>query len=110
MTESLVETQNQLEKTTRDKISLIADLHATRGHADICDIDYGKVMSHFTVLVTFTVLIAFIVLITFTVLITFVVLITFIVLITFTVLITFVVLITLYYGHIESVMSISSFL
>lgn len=38
-----METQNQLEKTTRDKLQLMSELDVARSHLDNFDVDYGKV-------------------------------------------------------------------
>ena len=46
MTETLVETQNQLEKVTRDKISLLTELQTARGQIGSLDADYGQVRAN----------------------------------------------------------------
>ena len=38
-----METQNQLEKTTRDKLQLMSELEVARSHLVNFDVDYGKV-------------------------------------------------------------------
>ena len=43
LTAAFVETQNQLEKTTRDKVALMAELEVARSQLDNFDVDYGKV-------------------------------------------------------------------
>ena len=43
LTEQLVESQTQLERVTRDKISLMSELHCVKGQIDSSDMDYGKV-------------------------------------------------------------------
>ena len=43
LTEAFVNCQTQLEKTTRDKISLMAEVEAAKGQMDNFDLDYGKV-------------------------------------------------------------------
>ncbi|KAI0237435.1 hypothetical protein LSAT2_012032 [Lamellibrachia satsuma] len=42
LTVQLVESQNQLERVTRDKITLMSELHCVKGQIDSVDMDYGK--------------------------------------------------------------------
>lgn len=43
ITEAFVNCQNELEKSARDKISLMAELEAAKSKLDNFDIDYGQV-------------------------------------------------------------------
>ena len=45
--ENLVDTQLQLDRVTRDKVTLMSDLEATKGHLSSSTIDYGQVIEMF---------------------------------------------------------------
>ena len=46
MTERLVAAEMQLDKTTREKVSLLAELEAAKGELCSFDMDYNKVHTH----------------------------------------------------------------